>query len=276
MATKPRSSAALKLMQRKTAQKTGKTTRAARIRSASTERREKQKQDLRRLILDAASQLFLEKGYEKFSLRQVAERIGYSATTIYLYFENKDELILTVVADGFRDFDHKMEDIARGAGDPLQRIEALGRAYIEFGLQNPALYRLMFMQRSDFYILPRLGDATTTRPEAEASTRLLPAAPQNAWVTKRPANDVEPGGNLPLGDSDQPRTTARALLAAAVREAMDAGLARKDDPLVVADVLWAGAHGLVSLALSPLISEEHAQRVIEPLLQSLIEGVKAH
>jgi AcrR family transcriptional regulator len=53
----------------------------------------------------------------------VAERIGYSATTIYLHFENKDDLILATVQDGFEAFDRRMEEIAQGKGNPLQRIE---------------------------------------------------------------------------------------------------------------------------------------------------------
>jgi AcrR family transcriptional regulator len=51
--------------------------------------------------VDAAGALFLEQGYERFSLRKVAERIGYSPTTIYLYFRDKDDLLFTVVDEGF-------------------------------------------------------------------------------------------------------------------------------------------------------------------------------
>ena len=71
-------------------------TRSQRIRSASAERRARQKAELRRVILDAATTLFEEHGYENFSLRQVAESIGYSATTIYLHFEDKDDLALAI------------------------------------------------------------------------------------------------------------------------------------------------------------------------------------
>jgi AcrR family transcriptional regulator len=253
-------------------------TRTARIQGASSERRERQKQELRRLILQAAGELFLEKGYENFSLRQVAERIGYSATTIYLYFQNKDDLILATVQDGFEAFDRQMESIAVGKGNPLQRIEALGRAYIEFGMQNPALYRLMFMQRSDFYIMPRLDGEAADSLEAQVSTQAAPAtksAKQKSASAKAAASKTA-NVDAEQVDHDQPRTLARTLLVSTVREAMDARLLRDGDPIIVADVLWAGAHGLVSLALSPLMSNEHSQRMIEPLLGSLIEGVKRH
>ena len=76
-------------------------TRAERLRAASRIRREQQRQELRQAILTAASDVFLAQGYAGFSVRQVAERIGYSAATIYLYFQDKDDLLFAVVDEGF-------------------------------------------------------------------------------------------------------------------------------------------------------------------------------
>jgi AcrR family transcriptional regulator len=127
-------------------------TRAERVRLASRERRDLQKQELREKILRAAAELFVETGYERFSLRQVAERIGYSATTIYLYFENKDDLLFEAVADGWARFSEDFLAAASSEGSPLDRLRAMGRAYVEFGIRNRAAYELMFVQRSDFLI----------------------------------------------------------------------------------------------------------------------------
>jgi AcrR family transcriptional regulator len=134
------------------------TTRAARVRKASRERREQEKQDLRAAILRAASQLFAEHGYEHFSLRQVAETIGYSPTTIYLYFKDKDDLLFAVVDEGFERFGAQLAAAAAGVADPIERLGALGRAYISFGLQYPVHYQLMFMQRADFLAGFRPGE----------------------------------------------------------------------------------------------------------------------
>ena len=134
------------------------TTRAARVRQASRERREQEKQDLRAAILRAASQLFAEHGYERFSLRQVAETIGYSPTTIYLYFKDKDDLLFAVVDEGFERFGAQLAAAAAGVTDPIARLGALGRAYISFGLQHPIHYQLMFMQRADFLAGCRPGE----------------------------------------------------------------------------------------------------------------------
>ena len=135
-----------------------KTTRAERLRDASRQRRDQEKQDVRQAILDAAAALFREHGYERFSLRQVAERIGYSPTTIYLYFTDKDALLFTVADVGFTRFGEQLVAAAGSTADPAERLAAMGRAYIDFGLQNPAYYQLMFMQRGDFLMAQRAGE----------------------------------------------------------------------------------------------------------------------
>jgi AcrR family transcriptional regulator len=125
-------------------------TQAERLREVSRQRRQQEKEDLRRRILDATGALFLEHGYEGLSMRQIAERIGYSATTIYRYYEDKDDLLFAVVQEGFLRFGKALAKAAQSSDDPRERLAALGRAYIEFGLRNPVYYRLMFMQRFDF------------------------------------------------------------------------------------------------------------------------------
>src|SRR5215469_13257856 len=125
-------------------------TQADRLRQAIRHRQEREKQELRQAILAAAGELFLEQGYERFSLRKVAERVGYSPTTIYLYFRDKDDLLFTVVDEGFKRFGQQLVAAAESQEDPWERIIALGRAYVAFGLQNPMYYQLMFMQRADF------------------------------------------------------------------------------------------------------------------------------
>src|SRR5690349_16859541 len=128
--------------------KTG--TQAERLQLAIRHRQEQERQELRQAILHAAGELFLEQGYERFSLRKVSERIGYSPTTIYLYFRDKDDLLFTVVDEGFVQFGQQLAAAAECQEDPWERIIALGRAYMAFGLQNPMYYQLMFMQRADF------------------------------------------------------------------------------------------------------------------------------
>ncbi len=57
------------------------------------EKRHKNKEEFRRAILEAAREVFSSDGYGNFSLRKLARKIGYSPTTIYLYFKDKDDLL---------------------------------------------------------------------------------------------------------------------------------------------------------------------------------------
>ncbi|MBC7871484.1 MAG: TetR/AcrR family transcriptional regulator [Chitinophagaceae bacterium] len=127
-------------------------TRSERLREASQQRREQGKQEVRQAILEAASELFLKHGYQHFSLRQVAEQIGYSPGTIYLYFKDKDEVLFTIMDEGFALFGGMLTAAAEGDADPRQQLSRIGRAYIDFGLHNPAYYQLMFMQRTDYLL----------------------------------------------------------------------------------------------------------------------------
>jgi AcrR family transcriptional regulator len=125
-------------------------TRAQRIQAASARRREERRLETRQAILAAAETLFAEHGYEGFSLRQVAEQAGYSATTIYLYFKDKDELLFEVALEGFDRFGQALQEAYGEAAAPLERLGAIGRAYVAFGLEYPLHYGLMFMQRGEF------------------------------------------------------------------------------------------------------------------------------
>src|SRR5229473_8380255 len=151
-------------------------TQAVRLRKAIRHRQEREKQELRKAILAAAGEVFLEQGYERFSLRKVAERVGYSPTTIYLYFRDKDDLLFTVVDEGFVRFGQRLAAAAESQEDPWERIIALGRAYVTFGLQNPVYYQLMFLQRTDFLTQRQVGES---QPRI-ASFRVLQQTVQQA------------------------------------------------------------------------------------------------
>lgn len=102
--------------------------------------------DLRRLILDTTRHLLVEDGYAALSMRKIAKAIGYSATSIYLHFENKDALFHTLIDEGM---ERLLETLKAAEGrhpdDPVARLRALCQAYILFGLESPEYYEIMFM-----------------------------------------------------------------------------------------------------------------------------------
>lgn len=153
-----------------------KATRAQRVRAASSERREREKQELRQAILDAAQELFLAHGYEGLSMRLVAERIGYSPTTIYLYFADKDDLLFAVMDHAYDRFTGDLERAFAATEEPLARLRALARAYLSFAQQNREAYQMIFMQRPDFLLKWKAG----TRQPRAASLAILQRAIEQA------------------------------------------------------------------------------------------------
>ncbi len=115
-----------------------------------TERREREREEIRRKILDAARELFATEGYDKVTMRGIADAIEYSPTTIYLHFEDKAALMLAVCEGGFVEFGASLERTARAAADPLAGLRATGEAYVAFALDNPMLYDVMFIRPKEW------------------------------------------------------------------------------------------------------------------------------
>jgi AcrR family transcriptional regulator len=109
-----------------------------------TERREREREEVRQKILDAARDLFMSEGYDRVTMRRIAEAIEYSPTAIYLHFEDKDDLVLALCHEDFGRLLAAMELQAPPA-DPVEWLRQLGRAYARFALENPNHYRFMFM-----------------------------------------------------------------------------------------------------------------------------------
>jgi AcrR family transcriptional regulator len=109
-----------------------------------TERREREREEIRRKILDAARDLFAREGYERVTMRAVADAIEYSATTIYNHFEDKDDLVRALCE---ADFSRLLGALQQQPApkDPIEWIRQLGRAYARFALGFPNHYRFMFM-----------------------------------------------------------------------------------------------------------------------------------
>jgi len=132
-----------------------------------TERRERERNELRRQILDAARELFAKRGYEAVTMREIARRIEYSATALYIHFADKETLMRELCRQDFAAFAQGFIDQVASTGDPIARLARAGLVYLEFAEHYPEHYRLMFM-----------SDTPPTPPEA--GEREDPA--RNAYV----------------------------------------------------------------------------------------------
>ena len=107
--------------------------------------RRHQSADTEVTILEIARDLLSEGGLERLSMRAVAQRAGVSATAIYHYFANKQELVERIVELGFHRFDeHLQMSIATHPVGSMERLTALGEAYIQFALDNRQYFQVIF------------------------------------------------------------------------------------------------------------------------------------
>ena len=170
------------------------------------ERREREREEIRKKILDAARELFATEGYERVTMRRIAEAIEYSPTALYHHFEDKSALVDALCEE---DFSRLLRVLLSGElpADPIEQIRQMGRAYARFGLENPNHYRYMFMTPMEF----------------------------------KASHDHE------LSPSGQ---RAFDLLLSAVKGTIADGRFRRGDALTMAQVLWAGLHGVVALLIT--------------------------
>ena len=198
------------------------------------ERKQRERDDTRTRILDAARELFLSEGYDGVSMRRIAEKIEYSPTAIYFHFRDKETLIQELVDTDFLTLAEKFTAAAQIA-DPIERIKATGHAYARFGLDYPNHYRLMFMT-----------------PHQPSDSRLNRGNPEeDAWAFHK----------------------------SIVAEAMAAGRFRPayTDVELVAQTLWSGIHGVVSLEIAKCnddwIDWTPVQKRIATMINALVDGL---
>src|SRR6516162_9679369 len=109
------------------------------------ERKSRQKESTRQEILDAARDLFVGEGYDNVSIRKIADKVEYAPGTIYLYFKDKAEILDTLCQVTFDKLRNRLEAIRKDDGDPVGALRRGLRTYIQFGLDNPNQYILIFV-----------------------------------------------------------------------------------------------------------------------------------
>jgi AcrR family transcriptional regulator len=109
------------------------------------DRRTRQREELKGLILDAARDIFLRDGDGRISMRQLAGKIDYSPGTIYLHFPSKDALLSALVEESFAKLSQALRKTRRD--DPVETLRLGLKAYVHFGLRHPNHYRFAFMRQ---------------------------------------------------------------------------------------------------------------------------------
>ena len=137
-------------------------------------------------LIDVARRLLEQGGPRAVTVHGVAARAGVSAPSLYKHFAGREELIRTLQAEGWEEFQRALAPSLK-AKNPLARLRNCGQRYVEFGLDRPHLYRLLFL--SDEAALA----ATDNEGQASPGLAFLVALVQ----------DCQKSGTLPrTGDSE--------------------------------------------------------------------------
>lgn len=135
------------------------------------ERKERDKLERREQILQAAHDLFLEKGFEQVSIRNIAEAIEYSPATIYLYFKDKNEIFHALHTEAFKKFNEYLQNLPLIV-DPMERLLFMGKSYLEFSLLHPEYYDIMFIMQAPMDCVDHM-DCLEEWPEGKCTHDLL-------------------------------------------------------------------------------------------------------
>jgi len=122
---------------------------------------------IKKQILEEALRLMNHHGFDGFSMRKLGSRLGVSAKTIYNYYQNKDELYLSILTRGFEQLLDRVSNAFLIHTSPTERLKAMGGQYLTFGLEHANIYNLMFT-----WHVPKFKDYIGTPMEPAARFEL--------------------------------------------------------------------------------------------------------
>jgi AcrR family transcriptional regulator len=192
-------------------------------------------------ILHAAKELFLEHGYDSTTIRKIADRVGISAPALYLYFRDKEALMLALCDQTFGHLIEAINEIERTVTDPLQRVRRFGEAYARFGLTHPDEYRLIFMGSNIPESLRKIGHRMSTDDPTRPGVG-------GAMVFSR--------------------------LVAILSQVEASGVKLNYPPDTCAELCWMGIHGVVAaLIMKPDFPWSNRELLIEGMLDLVAKGI---
>jgi len=199
------------------------------------ERQERDREAVRRSILDAARELFVAEGFQNVSIRKIAERIEYSPAAIYGYFPSKDDIFFELAEEGFRllgDPAAVRNDPSLKDAPPLDRVRAVFWRLYEFSRDHPQYFALIFVDRS----VPRIS---------REYERFAFARDRKRHIVEEPQAAID-AGELPttLNTGVAMRTLMVGVLGVAVLRLSDRLAPGEDADLLAADVINVALAGL--------------------------------
>jgi len=205
-----------------------------------TDRKIRQKEEVRASILEAAWDMVLAEGWQSLSIRKIADAIEYSVPVIYSHFENKDAILLEFNKKGFTLLVEKLREAKERQTNAAEQIRAMGRAYWDFAFSNMQYYQLMF----------GLG-----MPTCEAVRKIPAMVDFNTLITGSIEDVLRENVSGPAKDEKE----------------------LPFDPFLKFQSFWSMLHGLISINMFSRPGHgglEMAEKVREDLLCSFIRGIQ--
>ncbi|GIM29737.1 TetR family transcriptional regulator [Clostridium polyendosporum] len=198
------------------------------------ERRQMEKEIIRKKIIDAASEILIKEGYENLSIRKIANKIEYSPGTIYHYFQDKAEIVVSVVEEGYGRILKSLSEVPVDVENPEKSIEKGFRTYIELMLEAPQQFRAVLMNDID--------------------------------AIQEKVNMLEEGVS-------KERKSIQGLCKL-VELGIEKGKFRKMDVELTAQIIWTSTHGLLSrLILEKNIPQQQKENLINHHFEIIINGL---
>jgi AcrR family transcriptional regulator len=192
-------------------------------------------------ILLAAKTLFLEEGYDAATIRKIADRVGVSAPALYLYFQDKEAIMLALCDQTFGRLIERISRIEKTVSDPLERICRFGDAYARFGLEHPDEYRLVFIGHN------------------------IPEAVRKV------------GHRMPIDDPTRPGVGGALVfsrLVTMLSQLEASGVKLNYPPDTCAELCWMGIHGVVAaLIMKPDFPWSNRETLIQGMQDIVINGI---
>jgi AcrR family transcriptional regulator len=185
---------------------------------------------LRKQILEVGRKMLLDEGIHHISMRKIASEIDVSATSIYLHFRNKNHLLYILIEESIDELNRLIHEIVVSNKPPIDKLEAIARTYVAFGLDRPQEYEVIFMLRLDE----------------------MPRYPKKKFRKAREGYEM---------------------LADVIREGVEKGDMKEDNPLKAAYTIWAQLHGIVSVVVNNRLDTRiSVKEFINHAINHLIKG----
>lgn len=198
------------------------------------ERREAEKEALKKKIIDAASEILINEGYKNLSIRKIATRIEYSPGIIYHYFKDKSEILSFIIKRGQTKIYKIINETLIDKNKPETSITSILRNYIEFVLDEKETSRAVLMNNLD---------------DETLNIKMLYQ-----------------------GVSKDKKSIAS--MCDCIQMGIDNGRFKKVDVELTAQIIWTSTYGLISrLIIEKNVPKEQEKRLIEHHLQFIVSGL---